>query len=244
MKILCLFLSLLCVLPPVFGAGPKVVTLHPLLTELVRDLVGEAVTVKGVFPPNGNAHSFEPAPKDLVEMQDAVLVVAMGKHLEPYLDRLRENLPAAVPIYEAGRLVPSLKSDPETAMFACCPVHGLSAIDPHWWQSPVAVRRAVRHLGRELEKIFPEMKSEIRDRSTEKMRRLEELDTWAEQTLSVIPSEDRKLVTTHNAFGYFCARYHFQAIPVRGITNERDPSPEELAGTMEIIRTHGVKALF
>jgi zinc/manganese transport system substrate-binding protein len=244
MKALLLSFSILWAIPLVARDLPKVVTLHPLLTEMVSELVGESATVKGVMPPNGNVHSFEPTPQDLVEMQDAVLVVAMGKHLESYLDRLRENLPDGVEIYEAGRLVPSLKSDPETAMFACCPVHGLSGIDPHWWQSPVAVRRAVRHLGRELEKTFPDQKKEIRERTTAKMRSLEALDEWAEKTLSVIPAEDRKLVTTHNAFGYFCARYRFQAVPVKGVTNERDPTPEELAATMKIMTEEKVKALF
>lgn len=237
-------LMLLLALPLYSAQPPKIITLHPLLTELVQDLLAEAATVQGIMPTNGNVHSFEPTPRDLQEMQDALLVVAMGKHLETYLDRLRENLPQEVNIYEAGRLVPSLKSDPSTAMFACCPVHGLSAVDPHWWQSPLAVRRAVRHLGRELEKYFPDEKEAIRERTTHKMRELEELDTWTQNTLSAIPAADRKLVTTHNAFGYFCAQYQFQAVPVRGVTNERDPTPEELAGTMSVIRTHGVKVLF
>jgi zinc/manganese transport system substrate-binding protein len=244
MKILFRFLLTIWAMPLFARELPKVVTLHPLLTEWVGDLLGDAATVKGVMPPNSNVHSFEPTPRDLIEMQDAVLVVAMGKHLESYLDRLRANLPAGVEIYEAGRLVPSLKSDPETAMFACCPVHGLAAIDPHWWQSPVAVRRAVRHLGRELEKTFPDQKDDIRERTTVKMQRLEDLNKWTEKTLSVIPAADRKLVTTHNAFGYFCAQYRFQAVPVKGVTNERDPTPEELAATMAIMTKEKVKALF
>lgn len=223
---------------------PKVVVLHPLLAEMTRDLMGDTVQVVNILPTNSNLHSFEPTPKDLVDMQDAVLLIAMGKHLETYLDRLRENLPETVAIYEAGRLVPSLKSDPDNAVFACCPEHGLAAIDPHWWQNPLAVRRAVRHLGRELEKKFPAEKESIRARTTEKMDSLEALDRWITQTLSVIPAADRKLVTTHNAFGYFCAQYKFQAVPVRGTNNERDPSTEELAATMEILKTEKVKALF
>lgn len=244
MKPHLIILLCLCSLSLLAQDLPKVVVLHPLLAEMTRDLMGGTVQVVNILPTNSNLHSFEPTPKDMVDMQDAVLLIAMGKHLEPYLDRLRENLPETVAIYEAGRLVPSLKSDPESAVFACCPVHGLAAIDPHWWQNPQTVRRAVRHLGRELEKQFPAGKAGIRARTTEKMNSLEVLDLWTTQTLSVIPAADRKLVTTHNAFGYFCTQYKFQAVPVRGINNERDPTPEELAATMEILKTEKVKVLF
>ena len=223
---------------------PLVVTLHPILTEMVEDLMGDTVVVKGILPPNANVHTFEPTPQDMVNMHGAEMILAMGKHLEIYLDRLKENLPAEVNIYEVGRLVPSLQSDPKTAMFACCPVHGLASIDPHWWQSPVAVRRAVRHLGRELEKQFPEHKTTIRKNTKQRMQDLEELDRWAEETLAAVPKEDRELVTTHTAFGYFCARYEFQAIPVRGISNEKDPNPEDLAATLNILREREIKALF
>ncbi|WFB36308.1 metal ABC transporter substrate-binding protein [Kiritimatiellota bacterium B12222] len=239
---LLLFLSLVTQL---WAADkPLVVTLHPILTEMVTDLVGDEVQVEGILPQGANVHSFEPSPQDMVEMQNAVLIVAMGKHLEPYLDRLKENLPPTVKIYEAGRLVPSLQSDPSTAMFACCPVHGLAAIDPHWWQSPEAVRRAVRHLGRELEKVFPEYKSEIRANTKVRMDELKELDRWAEEELAAVPKADRELVTTHTAFGYFCARYQFQAVPVRGVNNDKDPNPEELASTLKVLRDRDVKALF
>ena len=79
---------------------PLVATLHPLLTELVARLAGDAVRVKCLMPPSADVHTFNPSPRDLAEIQDAALVVAMGKHLEHYLDRLTENLPAGVEIFD------------------------------------------------------------------------------------------------------------------------------------------------
>src|SRR5690606_7970930 len=100
--------------------------------------------VINILPTSANVHTFEPSPGDMARLQEAALVLAMGKHLEIYLDRLKENLPDAVEIYEAGRLVPSVVIDPANEIFACCPAHSHGAIDPHWWHSPLAVRRAVR----------------------------------------------------------------------------------------------------
>jgi zinc/manganese transport system substrate-binding protein len=223
---------------------PLVVALHPLLSEFAGRLAGEAAEVINILPPNANVHTFEPTPGDMARMQQATLVLAMGKHLEGYLDRLKENLPDGVEIYEVGRLVPSVTIDPTNEVFACCPEHSHGAIDPHWWHSPLAVRRAVRHLGRELEKRFPQHKSGIRDRSNELMNELEELHEWTENQLAVIPRGDRKLVTAHAAFGYFCTEYAFQSIPVQGLTAERNPSPATLAETIDILREENIKVVF
>ncbi|MDF3129206.1 metal ABC transporter substrate-binding protein [Kiritimatiellaeota bacterium B1221] len=223
---------------------PVVATLHPLMSEMVERLTDGEVEIFDVFPSGGDVHVFEPSPGDLVQMQEAVLVIAMGKHLEGYLGRLRENLPASVEIYEAGRLVPSVKIDPGNEVFACCPAHSHGAIDPHWWHSPMAMRRAVRYLGRELERVLPEQKKEIRERTRELMDELNELNEWGVNALAVIPKQDRKLVTAHAAFGYFCVEYNFQAVPVKGLNDERNPSPTYLAETIDVLKREKVKAVF
>jgi len=245
-------LSLLCVasaalpLSRVSGEqeGLKVVTLHPLLSEWTERLAGENVSVECVLPTSVNLHDFDPSPSDMVRMSEADLIIAMGKHLEPYLDRLQENLPPGAEIYEAGRLVRSVRIDPELEMFACCPRHSHGSIDPHWWHSPMAVRTGVRHLGRELEDHLPEQKREIRKRTRELMDELSDLHDWAESELAKIPGRHRKLVTAHAAFGYFCVEYDFKAIPVKGLSNEGQPSPGFLTETITTIKDQQVPAVF
>jgi zinc/manganese transport system substrate-binding protein len=180
----------------------------------------------------------------MVTLREHNLIVAMGKHLEPYLDRLRENLPASVEIFEAGRKVPSVKVDPRLEAFACCPLHTHGAIDPHWWHSPMSARRAVRSLGRELADKLPDHRDDILDRTREISDALESLHHWAEGELSVIPSNRRKLVTAHAAFGYFCKEYDFKAIPVAGLSNEGQPTPDFLAETIQILKENQVPAVF
>lgn len=225
-------------------ARPLVATLHPLLSEMVERLAGDAVRVKSLVPPTADIHSFDPSPRDLADIQGAKLVVAMGKHLEHYLDRLDENLPDSARIFEAGRRVPSVKIDPSNEVFACCPVHTHGAIDPHWWHSPLAMRRAVRYLGRELEELVPAERDAIRERTRRVMDEMEALHDWAQTELAALPKPRRKLVTAHAAFGYFCQEYDFQAIPVKGLTAERNPSPEDLAETVKTLRERNVRAVF
>lgn len=223
---------------------PVVGTLHPLLTEMVHRLTGERVRVVELMGPGGNPHNFEPKASDLIRLQEAVIVLAMGKHLETYLDRLRTALPSAVQIYEAGRLVPSVRIDVSDEVFLCCPAHSHGAIDPHWWHDPMAVHRAARHLGRELENVFPQWKDEIRVNTRAFQTEMEGINQWARSEISRIPPSQRILVTPHAAFGYFCHAFGFRAVPVRGLTAEREPTASHLAETVAIIRREGIRAVF
>jgi zinc/manganese transport system substrate-binding protein len=234
----------LLLLPRVEAERLQVLVLHPLLAEMTQRIAGDAVDVSCLLPQNANLHGFDPSPGQMAQAQGADLVVAMGKHLEPYLDRLRENMAPGADVYEAGRLVPSVRIDPENEIFACCPVHSHGAIDPHWWHSPMAMRRAVRHLGRKLEELLPAHQEDLRENTRAFMAELEDLHHWAEKTLSVIPRSDRKLVTAHAAFGYFCTEYGFIAVPVKGLTAERNPSPAFLKETLETLRRERVRAVF
>ncbi|MCC5847625.1 MAG: zinc ABC transporter substrate-binding protein [Verrucomicrobia bacterium] len=229
---------------PRADSRPMVATLHPLLSEMVTRIAGDHVRVEELMGPAGNPHTFDPTPGDLARIQDAALVVAMGKNLETYLDRLKSALPSGTRFYEAGRLVPSLRIDVENEVFMCCPAHSHGAIDPHWWHSPMAMHRAVRHLGRELERLLPDQQSELRANTRNVMDELEDLHEWVKSEISEIPRRQRKLVTAHAAFGYFCEAYNFQSIPVQGLTTERDPTPAYLAETIQIIRRENIRSVF
>jgi len=236
--VLCLFAGL-C-----FGEPLRVAVLHPMLEEWVARLAGDAVEVACTFPDGGNLHRYEPTPGDLARLREMDLIVAMGKHLEPYLDRLRENLPSEVAFFEIGRRVPSVRINPELAVFACCPAHAHGAIDPHWWHSPLAARRAVRGLGGELEARLPEHRDGIRQRTREMMDELKALHVWTTSQVAAIPKSQRKLVTAHAAFGYFCTEYQFQAIPVKGLENEGQPTPSFLGDTIRTLKRENVRAVF
>lgn len=246
MKLAGVLLSLLLFSPSWVGAGeaPMVLTLHPLLSEMVTRIGGEHLQVETLIPATENVHTFQPTPSQMARTQDAALVVAMGKGLEVYLDKLQDNLPEGVEIYEAGRKVPSVQIDPKLAVFACCPTHSHGAIDPHWWHSPLAVRRAARHLGKRLEKLDPEHASEFKANTRKLMDELESLHEWAEDEIKQIPKGDRKLVTSHAAFGYFCVEYGFKAIPVKGLSDQEKPTPEQLAETIKTLKLENIFVVF
>ena len=113
-------------------AGLKVATLHPLMTDLARQVGGNQVEVISLLGPNDHPHSFSPSPKILAKARGAQIYLASGKNMEPYLGRLRDTVGSNATILEVGRKVPSLKVSGRDAQYVCCPKHAFGAIDPHW----------------------------------------------------------------------------------------------------------------
>lgn len=244
MKALCLAALTLLTLTAATQAAVKVATLHPMLADLTRQVGGTHVEVVEVLKPGSDVHHFEPAARDIASMRGAALLLAMGKHLESYLDKLRDSVGTGVKVVEVGRPIPSLKLEPGQEIFVCCPEHAHNSIDPHWWHSAENMKRAARVIADELSAVDPANEATYTAGAKAAGARFDELKKWAQQQISVIPRGDRKLVTAHAAFGYFCKEYGFKSVPVLGIGRSDDASPQYIAQTIQVIREHKIRAVF
>jgi zinc/manganese transport system substrate-binding protein len=244
MKALCLAALTLLTLTAATQAAVMVATLHPMLADLTRQVGGAHVEVVEVLKPGSDVHHFEPAARDIASMRGATLLLAMGKHLESYLDKLRDSVGTGVKVVEVGRPIPSLKLEPGQEIFVCCPEHAHNSIDPHWWHSAENMKRAARVIADELSAVDPANEATYTAGAKAAGARFDELKKWAQQQISVIPRGDRKLVTAHAAFGYFCKEYGFKSVPVLGIGRSDDASPQYIAQTIQVIREHKIRAVF
>ncbi len=232
----------------VHAADLEVAALHPLMADLARQVGGGRVTVHDLMGAGADAHRFEPRPADLERMGKSALILACGKGMEPYLDRLRDSL-RGIPVVEVGKTIPSLHVGAD-AVYACCPDHdhehghGAGAEDPHWWHGIENTRRAARALAREFAAKDGENAEFYRTNADAYSRRLGELKDWVKTELAKVPRAQRKLVTSHNAFGYFADEFGFEVMAVTGLTAEQSVAPQDLARTISKIREAGVKAVF
>lgn len=237
--LLCLLLSTLTA-----SAAVKVGTLHPILADVTRQVGGANVEVIEVLKACSDVHHFEPSAKDIAAMRGSVLMLAMGKHLETYLDKLRDSVGAGVKVVEVGRPIPSLKMDASQEIFVCCPNHAHNSIDPHWWHSAENMKRAARIIADELSEVDPANADAYKAGAKAAAKRFDELKRWAQQQIAAIPRADRKLVTAHAAFGYFCKEFGFKSLPVLGIGRSDDISSQYIAQTIQAIRDNKIKAVF
>lgn len=234
---LCLALS-----PTTFAKEIQISALHPLMADLARQVGGERIGVFDLVGEGGDPHRFEPKPADLRSMQASDIILAAGKGMESYLDRIKGSLPE-VRIFEVGESIPS-----RIAAGACCPHdhdHGHNhAVDPHWWQSIDHMRRAATVLADLFSELDPAGKAIYRQNANTYAGQLSELKSWTRRELARVPRNQRKLVTAHNAFAYFADEFGFEVIAVAGLNKEQDHSPKELSRIIESIQTSGVPAIF
>jgi zinc/manganese transport system substrate-binding protein len=222
----------------------KVIALHPIIGDLARQVGGKNVQVVDLLKPGGDVHHFEPTSRDIASIKGVRLVLASGKHLESFLDKLKDSVGSGIKIVEVGRPIPSLKISAGSEVFMCCPAHAAGGIDPHWWHSAENMQRAARVVADEFSEVDPANKAAYKDNAAAAAARFGELKTWATQQISLIPKADRKLVTSHTAFGYFCKEYGFKAVPLLGLGRESEVSPQYVTDAIKIIRDNKIRAVF
>ena len=122
--------------------------------------------------------------------------------------------------------------------------HDHGSEDPHFWMDPLRVAKAALHIADELNKIAPS--PSWAERAEAYAASLEELDAEIRDLLSSIPEENRKLITNHDAFGYFAARYDFEVVGavIPGGSTLAEPSSADMAALVDAIVDEGVRAIF
>lgn len=222
----------------------KVATLHPVLTELAKRVGGQSVSVTGLVPPGADVHHFSPSPADVKRLAGAAVVLASGKHLENYLDKLRDNLAPGQTLVEVGRTIPSIKVQPGSDLFMCCPEHARGAIDPHWWNGLENMQRAAKIVAEAFSEKDPANAETYRANAAAFSGELGELKKWAKKEIAAIPPGNRKLATSHLALSYFAKEFGFKLVPVQGLSPEVKATSKDLAEAIGIIKKHKVKAVF
>jgi len=224
--------------------GLDVSSLHPLITDVVKQVGGKRVTVVEIVKPGANVHTFQPKPADIKKMAKSRLIFASGKGLEPYLNGLKDSLQAGQSIIEVGHTIPSQKVSKKDQIYACCPHHAHGGIDPHWWHNVSNMERAVRVIEKALTKADPAGKAIYATNAKASLAYFRQLNRWVKGQIATIPKGKRHLVTAHAAFGYFCKAYRFKATYVQGLSAEGEVSATQLAASIQELRKEAIPMIF
>jgi zinc/manganese transport system substrate-binding protein len=222
----------------------RVATLHPVLSDVARQVGGERVAVLGLMAPGADVHHFSPTPGDVKKLAGVSVILASGKGLENYLEKLRSNLKPEQTLVEVGRTIPSIKIEASDATFMCCPEHAHGAIDPHWWNSVENMQRAARVVAGAFSEKDPAGAAIYKAQANAWAARLDGLKRWAKTEFRAIPSGSRKLATAHLSLSYFAKEYGFKLVPVQGLSHEVKATSKELAHALQTIRQHGITTIF
>ncbi len=230
-KIVCMLLMMLGI--AIADAAPlRVASLHPLLSEMARAMGGEHVEVVDLFPANGELHGFNPTGRDLAAAAGARLLLACGKGVEPYLADLRDSLPAATTIVEAGKDIPEVL------------VPGTRFRDPHWWNTPDNMKRASRTVLAAMVQAAPQHEATFTAGQKAYASTMDRLSRTARQRLSRIPRDARYLVTGHAAMCHFCKAYNLTPVAIQGIAKESEGDTATLAALLADLRSKKTRCIF
>lgn len=234
-------------------AQPVIVCTTTIVGDVVSQLAGSDFEVKTLLPVGADPHSFEPTPQDLVTLASATLIFSNGAELEETLEAYLESAEAPVISLADGlELLPidvqeeqhHEDEDHEEEEEEAQHDHGF--FDPHVWFDPTFVSSWTETIERELAAILPASSADIATRGSAYRLELQALDTWIMETVSVLPTASRNLVTDHSVFAYFAARYGFtQAGAILpGGTTASEPSAKDLAEVIDTIRALDVSVIF
>ena len=208
----------------------NVVTSFSIIGDFVRNVGGERVSVTTLVGPDGDAHVYTPAPADAKEIADARLVIINGLGLEGWLPRL---------VQSAGS-----KATIVTASSGIAPRKLGSDADPHAWQSVVNAKNYVTNIRDALGAADPANAAVYRTNAEVYLAQLDGLDREVREAVAQIPQQRRKVISTHNAFGYFADAYGIEFIAPLGVSTESEASARDIARIITQIRSGKIPAVF
>ena len=207
----------------------KVVATFSILADMVREVGGSAVEVSALVGPNADAHVYEPTPADVRRVARADLVVANGLRFEGWIDRL-----IASSGYR-GKVV--------VASAGIVPLQLGGGADPHAWQNLANGQRYAETLRAALVAAAPQRSAEINAQAASYVARMAALDQDTRSRIAALPESRRRVITSHDAFGYFAAAYGVRFIAPRGWTTGSEPSAETVARIVRQARETQASAL-
>ena len=208
----------------------NVVASFSILGDLVKNVGGDRVNVVTLVGPNGDVHVYDPAPSDAKTIAGAKLLVINGLGLEGWLPRLLQSSGNKAPIITATKGIATLKIG--------------SDADPHAWQSVADAKIYVANISDALVVADPADAEVFRANAQAYLARLDALDREVREAVAKIPPSRRKVISTHDAFGYFAAAYGIEFVAPLGVSTESEASARDIAGIITEIKREKIPAVF
>ena len=209
--------------------GPVVVATTTQIGDWARVVGGDAITVHQLLQPNTDPHEYEPRPDDVVATAGAAAVLESGDGLDDWMEKVVSRAGGDPQVVVLGGHLPVKRKD-----------------DPHWWHDPRNAEAAVREIAATLERVDAEHRGVYAANAARYRSTLDTLDRKIAACVDRVPAAERKVVTSHDAFGYFASRYGIRIVGavIPSQTTQAQPSAGDVARLIALIKREHVKAVF
>ncbi len=234
------------------GGRFAVVASFSILADMTAQIGGDRVAIRTIAGPDVDAHGFQPRPSDVAALRDAGLVVRNGLGFDAWMDRLIRSAGFRGPVATATegitpRAMSARAHNHDHGGGGRRQAHAVgpgSVPDPHAWQDLRLGQSYVRTIAAALAAADPAGAETYRANAAAYAARLATLDAWVRREIGTVPEGRRRVVTSHDAFGYFAAAYGIAFLAPQGVSTEAEPSAAEVARLIRQIRDERITAVF
>ena len=255
--------------PEIDGREINVVATTPMIGEFVSQVGGDNINLTVLMPAEADPHTYDPAPQDAGTIADADLVFYTGLKYEPAaLVKLLENSACSAEVLaEVGENVFPIEfkegghddhdeeghddhdeegHDDDEEGHDDHAGHDHGAYDPHFWFDPNRVAYAAEYIESKLVEFDPSNASEYEAAGKAYVTELKGLVGQVSELISTIPSQNRKLITTHESLGYLEAKFGLEVLStiIPSLDSANEISPSQLVGVIDVIEDNNVKVIF
>ncbi|MDD3182432.1 MAG: zinc ABC transporter substrate-binding protein [Alphaproteobacteria bacterium] len=216
----------------------KIVASFSILGDMIEQVGGNDVMIDTLVGPDEDAHEFQPSPEDAKRLRDAEIIAINGLHFEGWIGRLIKASGT-----KAKLLVASAGVHARVLNHADAP-KGESVVDPHAWQDLRNGQLYIKNITAALIAARPNKSESFKERARTLIAKIESLDRKARERFSALPASERKIITTHDAFGYFSEAYGLTFLAPIGMNTEAQPSAADVANLIHQIQKQDIKVLF
>lgn len=212
----------------------NIVASFSVLADVVQQVGGNHVQVKSLVGPDGDPHQFEPSPEDARSLKDADLAFISGEGLEGWFEKLvtASGCQGTPVIVSTGIKLRERQRK------------GQISDDPHVWNSPLNVLVWVTNIEKALSAADPEDADEFKANAAHYSRELHDLDGYAHARIDPVPPQQRKILTSHDAFGYLGRDYGITFLSPLGLSTETEASASDVARLIDQVKAEHVKFYF
>jgi len=233
----------------------NVLATTPMLGDFLNEIGGANINLTILMPPEADPHTYDPSPQDAAKIAEADLVFYVGLKYEPSaVMKLIENTSNTESVLvEVGEYINPIEFSEEghddhddEEGHEGHEGHDHGSEDPHFWFDPVRVSMAVELMINKLTELDPSNEVAYKTSGDAYIKELNQLDTTISKLIETIPSENRKIITTHESLGYLEAKYGLEVLStiIPSLSSANEISPAQLAGVLDVIEDNNVQVMF
>ena len=221
----------------------NVVTSVSPITNIVKNVGGDKITLTGLVPEGVNSHTYEPVPSDIVKLGKADLVITNGLYLEDPMERIVNTSLNTNPNIQLLKLGDNAVNPTEWVFDFSFPEEQ-GHPNPHLWLNPVYAMKFANLTKDKLVEMDPNNTAYYTENTDKYVALLKQLDEGIKEATQSIPTENRKLITYHDSWAYFAPRYNMTVIGAVQPSDFSEPSPLDIAKLIDQIKAENVSAIF